>query len=103
MSESRLDVLGHIRCGDIGARSGSRAGGLDGLRTRTDSLYYTIVTLGTVGHGDVHAVRPAAKVATMVQVVFDLGVIGTLIAIGTSRVVQRLDEARREPPPGGAV
>ncbi|MEU5759630.1 hypothetical protein [Nocardia sp. NPDC047648] len=38
-----------------------------------------------------------------VQVVFDLGVIGTLIAISTSRVVQRLDEARREPPPGGAA
>ncbi|MFF7939879.1 potassium channel family protein [Nocardia gamkensis] len=78
-------------------------GQFDGLRTRTDSLYYTIVTLGTVGYGDVHAVGPAAKVATMVQVVFDLGVIGTLIAIGTSRIVQRLDEARREPPPGGAV
>ncbi|MGY1899141.1 potassium channel family protein [Nocardia gipuzkoensis] len=73
-----------------------------GLHTRTDALYYTIVTLGTVGYGDVHAVGPAAKVATMVQVVFDLGVIGTLIAIGTSLIVRRLDEAQRKSPPGGA-
>jgi hypothetical protein len=77
-------------------------GQFDGLRTRTDALYYTIVTLGTVGYGDVHAVGPAAKVATMVQVVFDLAVIGTLIAISTSHIAQQLHEARREPPAGTA-
>ncbi|WP_159930163.1 MULTISPECIES: potassium channel family protein [Nocardia] len=75
-------------------------GQFEGLHTRTDALYYTIVTLGTVGYGDVHAVGPAAKVATMVQVVFDLGIVGTLAAISTSHVVHRLEQARRGQSPG---
>ncbi|NMH98361.1 potassium channel family protein [Pseudonocardia acidicola] len=57
----------------------------DGLVTRTDSLYFTIVTLGTVGYGDVHAAGQLARCVTIVQVVFDLVVIGALIAVATSR------------------
>ncbi|MBF6466022.1 two pore domain potassium channel family protein [Nocardia beijingensis] len=77
-------------------------GQFENLHTRTDALYYTMVTLGTVGYGDVHAVGTAAKVATMVQVAFDLGVIGILIAISTSHIIQQLDEAQRNRPAGGA-
>ncbi len=62
----------------------------EGLSTRTDALYYTLVTLGTVGFGDVHAVGQVARVVTMVQIVFDLVVIGTLISIVTSRVNTRI-------------
>ena len=57
----------------------------DGIVTRTDSLYYTVVTLGTVGYGDVHAVGQLAKVVTIVQVAFDLVVIGALISVASSR------------------
>ncbi len=57
----------------------------DGIVTRTDSLYYTVITLGTVGYGDVHAVGQLAKVITIVQVAFDLVVIGALIAVASSR------------------
>ena len=52
-----------------------------GLATRTDSLYYTVVTLGTVGYGDIHAMGQLARIVTMVQVTFDLVVIGALIAV----------------------
>jgi voltage-gated potassium channel len=55
------------------------------LKTRTDSLYYTVITLGTVGYGDVHAVGQVARVVSMIQVAFDLVVIGALIAVATSR------------------
>jgi voltage-gated potassium channel len=55
------------------------------LVTRTDSLYYTVITLGTVGYGDVHAVGQVARVVSMIQVAFDLVVIGALIAVATSR------------------
>jgi hypothetical protein len=56
------------------------------LVTRTDSLYYTVITLGTVGYGgDVHAVGQLARVVSMIQVAFDLVVIGALIAVATSR------------------
>ncbi len=57
----------------------------DGIVTRTDSLYYTVVTLGTVGYGDVHAVGQLAKVVTIIQVAFDLVVIGALISVASSR------------------
>ena len=43
------------------------------------------VTLGTVGYGDVHAVGQLARVITMIQVAFDLVVIGALIAVASSR------------------
>ncbi|MBA4856688.1 potassium channel family protein [Nocardia farcinica] len=65
-----------------------------GLETRTDALYYTIVTLGTVGFGDIHAVGQAARVAVMVQIVFDLVVIGTLLAVMTTTIMRRLDADR---------
>ncbi len=57
----------------------------EGIATRTDSLYYTVVTLGTVGYGDVHAVGQLAKWVTIIQVAFDLVVIGALIAVASSR------------------
>jgi uncharacterized membrane protein len=67
------------------------------LVTRTDSLYYTVITLGTVGYGDVHAVGQLARVVSMIQVAFDLVVIGALIAVATSRfqVVPRPARERR--------
>lgn len=65
-------------------------GQFEGLETRTDSMYFTVVTLGTVGYGDIHAVGQVARAATMVQVVFDLIVIGTLLAVAAPGVAQRI-------------
>ncbi len=64
-----------------------------GLETRTDALYYTLVTLGTVGYGDVHAIGQVARIVTMVQIVFDLVVLGTLLTIITSSVTGRIHAA----------
>ncbi|PZF79641.1 potassium channel family protein [Jiangella anatolica] len=78
-----------------------------GLETRTDALYFSVVTLGTVGYGDVHPVGQEARIAAMVQVVFDLVVIGALLAIASSQLAHRLEVARdhplgvRKPPPHG--
>lgn len=69
-------------------------GQFDGLETRTDALYLSIVTLGTVGYGDVHAVGQAARIATMVQIVFDLVVIGALFAVASSQIAHRMNVVR---------
>ncbi|WP_189025837.1 potassium channel family protein [Nocardia rhizosphaerihabitans] len=74
-----------------------------GLVTRTDALYYTMSTLGTIGYGDVHAVGQVARIATMVQIAFDLVVIGTLATIVTSSVTRRLAAIHPEPPAAGEV
>ena len=72
----------------------------ESLQTRTDSLYYTVITLGTVGYGDVHAAGQLARVVTTVQVAFDLVVIGALIAVASSRfqVVPRRPGKPSAPP-----
>ena len=73
----------------------------EGIATRTDALYYTVVTLGTVGYGDIHAVGQLAKWVTIVQVAFDLVVIGALIAVASSRfqVVPALSKPPAPPEP----
>ncbi|WP_083460408.1 potassium channel family protein [Jiangella muralis] len=68
----------------------------DGLSTRTDALYFAVVTLGTVGYGDVHAVGQAGRIAAMVQIVFDLVVIGALFAVASSQIAHRLSLARTQ-------
>ncbi|MBB5791406.1 potassium channel family protein [Jiangella mangrovi] len=64
------------------------------LETRTDALYFSIVTLGTVGYGDVHATGQGARIAVMVQIVFDLVVIGALFAVASSQIAHRMNVAR---------
>lgn len=63
-------------------------GQFEGLVTRTDALYYTIVTLGTVGFGDVRATGQAARIVTMLQIVFDLVVVGVLLAVATGTITR---------------
>ena len=40
--------------------------------TRTDSLYFTVTVLATVGFGDISAASQAARVAVMAQMILDL-------------------------------
>ncbi|MBM7818798.1 voltage-gated potassium channel Kch [Cellulosimicrobium cellulans] len=62
-----------------------------GIENRTDALYFAVVTLGTVGYGDVHPVGEAAKIVAMVQIVLDLVVVGVLVSIATSRARARAE------------
>ncbi|MFH6689056.1 potassium channel family protein [Cellulosimicrobium funkei] len=66
-----------------------------GIENRTDALYFAVVTLGTVGYGDVHPTGEAAKMVAMVQIVLDLVVVGVLVSIATSRARARAEHRER--------
>ncbi len=65
-------------------------GQFEGLETRTDSMYFTLITLGTVGYGDIHAVGQVARAVNMVQVAFDIVIIGTLLAVAAPGIAQQI-------------
>ena len=60
-----------------------------GLETRTDSLYFTLSTLATVGFGDVHAVGQVGRALVSTQIVFDLVFVAALIATLSGRLRYR--------------
>lgn len=49
-----------------------------GLSTRTDALYFTVVTMSTVGFGDIHPVGQLAKILVIGMILFTLIFIGAL-------------------------
>ena len=57
------------------------------METRTDSLYFSVTTMATVGFGDVHAAGPVARVMVTVQMVFNLIYLGTALRVLTSRIM----------------
>lgn len=45
-----------------------------------DSLYFSVVTLATVGFGDLHPTTTAAKLFTVLYILFGLGVLAAFIS-----------------------
>jgi voltage-gated potassium channel len=70
----------------------------EGLKTRTDALYFALSTLFTVGFGDIHAVSQGARVLVIFQMVFNIGVLATgaslLVNQATARVRASRDQKR---------
>ena len=69
-------------------------GQFDELATKTDSLYFTVSTLATVGFGDVHAVGQLARAVVIVQIAFNLVFVGTLVSLLT-RIIHERGTVRR--------
>ncbi|MEV0581318.1 ion channel [Nonomuraea sp. NPDC050310] len=53
----------------------------DGIETRLDALYFSVVTLCTVGFGDIIPMGQAARAVVSVQMIFDLVIVTTGISI----------------------
>jgi voltage-gated potassium channel len=53
---------------------------LSGVATRTDSLYFTLSTLTTVGFGDVHAQGQLARGLVILQLLFDVVFVAALVS-----------------------
>jgi voltage-gated potassium channel len=68
----------------------STRGQMVGLETRTDSLYFTLSTLTTIGFGDVHAVGQLARVLVIIQMVFDVVFVAAVAATLRFRISSRI-------------
>ena len=76
----------------------SRPGQMVGLETKTDSLYFTMQMLTTIGLGDVHAAGQVARVLALVQMVFDL----VFVAAAGSLLAGSMRERMRKQGDAGA-
>ncbi|MDT0379619.1 potassium channel family protein [Streptomyces sp. DSM 42041] len=47
-------------------------GQFHGLRTRLDALYFTVVTLATVGYGDIHPRGQTSRLLAVIQITYNL-------------------------------
>lgn len=56
-----------------------------------DSLYFSVITLATVGYGDFSPKTDAGKIFTMIYIVIGLGVLAGFISL----VAQKQNEQRR--------
>ncbi|WP_346010563.1 potassium channel family protein [Streptomyces sp. SID5910] len=78
-------------------------GEFTGLRTRVDSMYFTVVTLATVGYGDITPQGQTARIVAILQILYSfvfLTAAGT--ALGQqlrSRVGRHTGDQAPPPPP----
>lgn len=80
----------------------SSPGEVSGLHTRLDSLYFTLVTIGTIGYGDIHPEGQAARGISCVQIIFNAIYIGALIRIILFQVGERAKERKGRAETGAA-
>jgi len=74
------------------------------LETKTDSLYFTMSTLSTVGFGDVHAQGQLARALVTLQIAFDIVFVGALVGLVTGRFRPvRPGFARQQAESGGSA
>ena len=63
-------------------------GQMAGLRTRVDALYFSTVTMTTVGYGDVYAAGQLARVIVTAQLLFDAAFIAIFARLISASVSQ---------------
>lgn len=63
--------------------------------SRLDALYFTVITLTTVGYGDLSPTQPGSKIFTIVFIFIGLGVISTFIVLLAERASQQGGFLRR--------
>jgi hypothetical protein len=64
----------------------SRDGEFHGLHTKIDALYFTVITLSTVGYGDIVPAGQEARVVVMLQILYSL----VFLTAGAASVSRRL-------------
>lgn len=62
-----------------------------GLETRLDALYFSMVTTSTVGYGDIHATGQAARAVVTTQIAFNLVFVAGIVALVQAQVRARTE------------
>ena len=65
-----------------------------------DALYFCVITLATIGYGDIAPVTDAGKLFTVAYSLLGIGILTSLIATLGVATVDRADEWRRPLRPG---
>lgn len=66
------------------------SGQFEGLQTRTDALCFTVVTLATIGYGDIHPVGQAAQVMVVVAMCFHVVFLTMLVSVIGRQIRDRI-------------
>ena len=69
---------------------------MSGVHTRMDALYFSAVTMATVGYGDIHATGQAAKAVVTAQIAFDVIFIATFVRLLTQAVQTKVTREERD-------
>ncbi|CAN3981452.1 potassium channel family protein [Kitasatospora purpeofusca] len=81
-----------------------RPGEFDGLVTRLDALYFTVVTMATIGYGDITAAGQGPRLVVLLQIaynfVFLAAAAGALSRTVRSGMEVRAHRSEDDPPPG---
>ena len=64
-------------------------------RSLLDAFYFIIVTLGSVGYGDIHPTTPAAKVFVIFLIILGVGTFVGVLASGTEMILSRREKLSR--------
>lgn len=60
-----------------------------------DALYFSVITITTVGYGDIHPTTAITKIFTIFYVLFGVGIIAASLNIIVRLAAQRREEIRR--------
>ena len=59
-----------------------------------DAIYWAVITITTVGYGDISPVTPQGRFVTMLLIIGGIGIISFMTSIMTTAMTQKLQEAK---------
>ena len=66
----------------------------DGLASYLDAIYWALVTISTVGYGDISPVTDLGKIVSMFGIIFGIAMISFVTSVMVSAFSERFDELR---------